>query len=77
MTKPFHIFWPLIAALAIPTKPPKMPPIIVPKKGKFPFGSIFITGLLAQYAYRFNPLIDSGSKYSILYALMNLHNSGE
>ena len=60
--------------------PPKTAPIIVPinnATGKCPVGSYLLTGSLLQYAYRFNPLILSGSKYSIESGEIHLHNSGE
>ena len=42
-----------------------------------PVGSNLFTGLFPQYEYKFNPLILSGSKYSIESCEIHLHNSGE
>ena len=50
-------------------------PII--KIATLPLGSYLLIGSFPQYAYRFNPLILWGSKYSILSGEINLHNSGE
>ena len=44
---------------------------------KCPVGLYLLTGSLPQYAYRFSPLILSGSKYSIESGEIHLHNSGE
>lgn len=44
---------------------------------KCPLGSQKEIGLFPQYAYRFSPLILSGSRYSIESGENHLHNSGE
>lgn len=46
------------AALVIPTKTNAAST----SHGKCPVGPYLLTGLLLQYAYRFNPLIDVESK---------------
>ena len=37
--------------------------VMLKKNKNFPLGSICITGLFEQYAYKFNPLILSGLRY--------------
>ena len=44
---------------------------------KCPVGSYLLTGSFPQYAYKFKPLMLSGSKYSIESGEIHLHNSGE
>ena len=46
-------------------------------QGKCPEGSYLLIGSLPQYAYKFSPLILSGSKYSVESGEIHLHNSSE
>ena len=73
---------PLYACLAASIPKPKARPTPVAISNvnpipKCPVGSYLLIGSFPQYAYKFNPLIDSGSKYSIESGEIHLHNSGE
>ena len=75
------ILFPSNAEIAPAPKPPKIAPKTIPQTNvliaKCPVGSYLFTGSLPQYAYKFRPLILSGSKYSIESGEIHLHNSGE
>ena len=62
-----------------PIPPAIKPPInnVIKVIAKYPAGSYLLIGSFPQYAYRFNPLILSGSKNSIESGEIHLHNSGE
>ena len=60
-----------------PIAAPIIAPIIKALIAKCPEGSYLLIGLFPQYAYKFNPLMLSGSKYSIKSGEIHLHNSGE
>ena len=63
--------WAPPISIAAPTIP------IIAQIPKWPVGSYLLTGSFPQYAYKFNPLILSGSRYSIESGEIHLHNSGE